>query len=331
MTDTDLRYVTTDESGYTRKKWGRGFTYQDSDGNTVTDDDLREWFESIVIPPAWTDVWISPYKNGHILATGRDDKDRKQYRYHPKWQEQRNEKKFNRLAQFGEHLPEIRRVTDEHLRKNKVSRERVLAGVVRLLENTLIRIGNTEYAEKHDSYGLTTLKDDHAEINGSKLVFNFVGKSGKEHNIVLRDARLARIVKRCRDIPGYNLFQYYDENGDYKTVDSSDVNDYLRDITGEGFTAKVFRTWGGSTLAVKYLCEQADEDDLDDNVKLCIDCVADALGNTTTVCRQFYIHPLILESYETGELLSIYESISPPSTDYDLTPSEATLIKLINK
>lgn len=330
MASAKLRYVTTDEPGYTRLKWGRGFTYKDKHGETVQDDDLREWFESIVIPPAWTDVWISPYKNGHILATGRDDKNRKQYRYHPLWQEQQNENKFNSLASFGGCLPTIREVTDGHLRKRKISRERVLAGIVRLLEQTLIRVGNMEYAEKNDSYGLTTMTDDHAEIKGEKIVFDFIGKSGKEHNIELRDARLARIVKHCQDIPGYQLFQYYDEDGAFHTVDSSDVNDYLREITDNtDCTAKVFRTWGGSTLAIKYLCEQATAEDPEANIKNCVDYVADVLGNTTTVARQYYIYPQIFDAYEADQLSKIYQSQPSQKTDYDLSPEEATLITLI--
>lgn len=331
MARSPLRYVSTEEEGYTRKKWGRGFTYRDPDGNTVTDDALRQWIESIAIPPAWTDVWISPYKNGHILATGRDDKNRKQYCYHPRWQEMQNETKFDRLAQFGKCLPMIRKVTDAHLRKHKLSRQRVLAGLVRLLESTLIRIGNTEYAKNNDSFGLTTLTDDHAEIEGNKIIFEFVGKSGQEHSIVLRDARLARIVKRCRDIPGYDLFQYYDDDGTRRTVGSGDVNAYLKQITGEDFTAKDFRTWGGSTLAIKYLCEQCRDQPSERATLDCVDHVANLLGNTTAVCRKYYIHPRIMEAYEDGRLQTIYEAAPQPESDYDLSPEETTLIRLVEQ
>ena len=327
----ELRHVSTEEPGYTRKPWGRGFTYQDADGETVRDQDLRAWMESIVIPPAWTDVWISPYKNGHILATGRDSEGRKQYRYHPKWQEIRNQKKFDRLLRFGECLPHLRQVTDADLRGHKLSRQRVLAGVVRLLENTLIRIGNTEYAQKNNTYGLTTLTDDHAEIDGEKVVFDFVGKSGKEHTIMLKDARLAPIVQRCQDIPGYDLFQYYDEAGDHRTVESSDVNEYLKKHTGETFTAKVFRTWGGSTLAIKYLCEHQDDDPGVD-IGGCFQHVADLLGNTTSVCRQYYVHPLVSQVYEAGQLCQPYNEYAQAEEErspYDLAPEEKTLMHLI--
>jgi len=327
---TQLHYTSTDEPGYSRKKWGLGFTYQDTDGNTIKDTETREWIESIAIPPAWTEVWINPNRNGHILATGRDDDGRKQYKYHPLWQEKRIEKKFNRLQEFGACLPHIRQTTDAHLRQRKVSRERVLAAVVRLLERTLIRIGNDEYARNNDSYGLTTLTDDHADIDGNKVLFDFVGKSGKEHSILLKDARLARIVKRCQDVPGYRLFQYLDEDGQRQYVDSSDVNDYLREITGQSFTAKVFRTWGGSTLAVKYLCEQCADPDGKNVLPDCVNHVAGLLGNTVAVSRKYYIHPLIFESFKAGKLMQIYEEFQDDDpAEYDLVPEENTLVTLI--
>jgi len=326
----NLRYVDTDAPGYTRKKWGRGFTYRDQAGNTIRDENLRSWIESIVIPPAWTDVWISPYKNGHILATGRDDRGRKQYRYHPKWRQLREQKKFDHLREFGEHLPTIREVTDQHLRQRRVSRERVLAAVVRLLESTLIRIGNEEYTQKNGSYGLTTLTDDHAEIEGSRVSFEFVGKSGKAHSVTLRDPRLARIVKRCQEIPGYELFQYYDEDGERRVVDSADVNTYLQNITGKPLTAKVFRTWGGSTMAIQYLCEQCAETIDDAAARECVTHVAAALGNTKAVSRKFYIHPIILDAYQDGSLIAIYETFQGlPAAAHDLTPEERTLMRLI--
>lgn len=326
----ELRYVTTDEPGYHRKKWGRGFTYQDTNGETIRDPALREWIEGIVIPPAWTEVWISPYKNGHILATGRDDKGRKQYCYHPLWQEKRNEKKFNRLYEFGQSLPALRETTEAHLSEQKLSRERVLATIIRLLETTLIRIGNEEYAQHNDSYGLTTLTDDHVAVEGSQIVFDFVGKSGKEHTIMLKDRRLARIVKQAQDIPGYALFQYYDEDGEHRAVDSGDVNTYLQDVTGKPFTAKVFRTWGGSTLAVKYLCEECADAESSDAARACVTHVAQLLGNTEAICRQYYIHPLIMDAYEDGMLQAIYdECVAEKSRD--LAPEEQTLMRLIEQ
>lgn len=325
-----LRYMSTEEAGYSRKKWGRGFTYLDCEGETITDDDLREWIESIVIPPAWTDVWISPYKNGHILATGRDDKGRKQYCYHPDWQETQNQKKFDELYAFGKKLPTIRKVTEQHLRERKISRNRVLAAIVRLLETTLIRIGNDEYARKNDSYGLTTLTDDHVDIKGEKVEFDFVGKSGKAHTIMLRDKRLARIVKHCQDIPGYELFQYYDENGERQVVDSADVNAYLQTISGEAITAKSFRTWGGSTLAIKFLCEECIDATPENAARNCIAHVADSLGNTKAVCRKYYVHPAIMDAHLDGTLATLYVgNVKKRRKNYALTPEEETLMQLI--
>ncbi len=327
-----LQYVSTDLPGYSRKKWGRGFTYLDIDGETIRDSNLRTWIKSITIPPAWADVWISPYPNGHILAAGRDDKGRKQYCYHPEWQEIRNQKKFNRLREFGQCLPLLREVTAKHLRQKTISRQRVLATVVRLLESTLIRIGNDEYAQKNESYGLTTLTDDHAEVSGSKVIFDFVGKSGKEHTIILKDKRLAKIVKHCQDIPGYELFQYYDEHGDRQAIDSSDVNSYLQEITGKDFTAKVFRTWGGSTLAVKYLCENCADADTETATRNCIDHVATALGNTQAVCRKYYMHPRIMHAHLDGSLQAIYDDCAQmwEASPFVLAPEEQSLIRLID-
>lgn len=330
LEDVQLRYVSTDSRGYTRKPWGRGFTYQDADGQTITDKNLREWIESIVIPPAWTEVWISPHKNGHILATGRDDAGRKQYRYHPRWNDFRSRHKFNELARFGKALPHLRETVQMHLRKRKLSREKVLATVVTLLEKTLIRIGNADYARKNDSYGLSTLEDDHVEINGSTIVFDFVGKHGKEHEIDFKDKRLAKVVKACRDIPGYELFQYYDEDGNHNAIDSSDVNAYIKEITGEDFTAKVFRTWGASTLAIRILCDNLPDDlAISDHSKHCIECVAESLGNTIAVCRDHYIHPIIFEAYEDGNLCEQYAKIDLAKDANALQAEEQCLVNLI--
>lgn len=330
LQESNLRYVSTDIKGYTRKPWGRGFTYQDKSGETIRDDKLRDWIESLVIPPAWTDVWISPYKNGHILATGRDDAQRKQYIYHPQWNEMRHQNKFDNLVAFGKALPNLRDVVDSDLRKRKLSKEKVLAVVVRLLETTLIRIGNTHYARENDSYGLTTLQDDHADIQGDKVAFEFVGKHGKEHEIMLNDKRLADAIKACRDIPGYELFQYYDEDGQHYSIDSSDVNSYIKDITGEDFTAKIFRTWGGSTLAIQVLCHDVPTDlEIDKHAKWCIDCVADSLGNTVAVCRDYYVYPNIFTAYSDGTLCSLYENNLEKQDKLSLSPEEQTLIDLI--
>lgn len=332
--DTDLkqarlRYVSTDKPGLQRKKKGSGFTYLDTKGEVIQDKDTREWIEAIVIPPAWKEVWISPYKNGHILATGRDERGRKQYRYHPKWNQMSGEEKFGHLLKFGRALPHIREVTDQHLKERALSRQRVLATIVRLLETTLIRIGNYEYAMSNDSYGLTTLRDNHAEIKGDRVTFEFVGKSGKEHAIGLTDKRLARIVKQCRDIPGYDLFQYYDEKGDHHSIESADVNAYLKEITGEPFTAKVFRTWGGSAIAIKYLCESCTEEDSAKACRECVKYVAESLGNTKAVSIKYYIHPLIMEAYTEGRLISMYKRYRTGKSPYALLPEEKTLLELI--
>jgi DNA topoisomerase-1 len=338
LDEADLRYVSTDEPGLTRHRSGRGFTYKDVKGSKIQDKKLRDWIESIVIPPAWEDVWISPIKNGHILATGRDSKGRKQYRYHPRWDQVRDQNKFSVLADFGRALPDIRRITGEHLRKRTLSREKVLAAVVRLLEETLIRIGNREYARDNDSYGLTTLEDEHVSVEGSKLHFEFRGKSGIEHTLDFRDKRLAKVVKEAQDIPGHHLFQYYDENDQPHAVGSQDVNAYLQEITGQPFTAKVFRTWGGSITALRYLAEESAEADSSEateaifkkHINSCVAYVSDALGNTKTVCRKYYIHPAVLEAFEQGTLLDIFKKQKPPKSDDDLRVEEKALIEILD-
>jgi DNA topoisomerase I len=327
---TNLRYVSDKEAGFTRRQKGNGFVYLDTKGSAIHDKSTREWIEAIVIPPAWQDVWISPYKNGHILATGRDAKGRKQYRYHPRWNKMTSEEKFGLLYKFGKALPHIREVTEAHLHEHSLSRQRVLATVVRLLEKTLIRIGNYEYAEANESYGLTTLRDNHAHIKGDKVTFEFVGKSGKEQIITLEDKRLARIVKRCRDIPGYDLFQYYDESGNHQTIGSADVNAYLEEITGEPFTAKVFRTWGGSVLAIKYLCEKCDDPPSDKICRDCVQHVSQLLGNTKSVCVKYYIHPLIMEAYTAGKLIPLCERFRASRSPSGLSPEERILMELIS-
>jgi DNA topoisomerase-1 len=331
---TDLRFTTDTMPGYHRKKSGSGFAYLNDDGEALKNPKLRDWIKHLGIPPAWTDVWISPYKNGHILATGRDAKGRKQYRYHPDWVKLRNEDKFHLLAEFGRCLPALRERIDTDLRQHSLSRTRVLAAIVHLLANTLIRVGNDKYARMNDSYGLTTLQDQHIEVKGSKITFEFTGKSGKDHSIMLNDARLARVVKMCRDIPGYELFQYYDENGERLVINSSDVNNYLREITDDQFTAKVFRTWGGSALAIKYLCEEcADcEDDTKKAIRSCIDFVSHSLGNTKAVSLKYYVHPAILEAHQDGKLVEIYKKQQKKrDTPYGLLPEERTLLAVIKE
>lgn len=332
LDEADLRYVSTDEPGLTRWRSGRGFTYKDMQGKKIQDKKLRDWIEAIVIPPAWENVWISPIKNGHILATGRDSKGRKQYRYHPRWDQVRDQNKFSVLADFGRALPEIRKVTSGHLRQRTLNRHKVLAAVVQLLQETMIRIGNREYARDNESYGLTTLEDDHVSVEGSKLHFEFRGKSGIEHALEFRDKRLAKVVKECQEIPGHHLFQYYSEDGQQHAVGSHDVNAYLQEITGQPFTAKVFRTWGGSITAVRYLvenCEDSSDEQCKKLVNACVAYVADTLGNTKTVSRKYYIHPAVLQVFEEGKLQDIFRRQKEPTSEYDLRVEEKALIEIL--
>ena len=277
--------------------------YVAPNGRTVGDKRELQRIRALVIPPAWKDVWICPDPLGHLQATGRDVRGRKQYRYHPRWREVRDEVKYGRLIAFAQGLPKIRQRTEADLRKAGLPREKVLAAVVQLLEKTLIRVGNEEYAKDNGSFGLTTFRDQHAKIKGGTVRFEFKGKSGVGHAIDLQDRRLAKIVKACRDLPGYELFQYIDDDGERQTVDSADVNKYLRDISGEDFTAKDFRTWAGTVLAAKALAEVAkfkSNTEAKRNVVKAIESVAKKLGNTKAVCRKCYIHPAILEAYMDG-------------------------------
>ncbi len=301
-----LTYVNDDEPGYRRVASGAGFSYRDANGRTVKDRKVLKRIRALVIPPAWSDVWICASANGHLQVTGRDARGRKQYRYHADFRAHREDAKFGRILVFARKLPAIRKVVDAHLRKKGLPRDKVLAATVHLLETTLIRIGNRDYAKQNKSYGLTTLRDRHVTIEGTELRFQFTGKSGKEWNLALRDRRIARIVKACQDIPGQHLRQYFDEDGSRASVTSGDVNAYLREVTGEDFTAKDFRTWAGTVLAALALQEFEAFDSqagAKRNVRGAIEKVAALLGNTPTICRTCYIHPEILDSYMSGELL----------------------------
>jgi len=300
-----LRYVSDAQPGIRRKRRGRGFTYFDAAGKPIRDKDVLARIKSLAIPPAWTCVWICPLPNGHLQATGRDAKRRKQSRYHPRWREVRDENKYERMKIFGEALPVIRRQVDHDLARPGLPREKVVATIVRLLETTFIRIGNQEYATENHSYGLTTLRNRHVDVVGATVHFNFNGKSGVRHAIDLNDRRLARVVKRCLDLPGYELFQYVDECGARRSVDAADVNDYLGAVTGQHFTAKDFRTWAGTVLACGMLqqCAQFEtESEARKNVVRAIAAVAERLGNTPTVCRKCYVHPAVISSYLAGEM-----------------------------
>ena len=304
--EAGLRYVSDAMPGVRRRRAGKGFSYIGPDSARIADPDRVAWIRSLAIPPAWTDVWISPIRRGHLQATGRDARGRKQYRYHPRWRGVRDEAKYGRLIEFARALPRIRRRTDRDLRRRGLPREKVLALVVRLLEATLIRVGNDEYARENRSYGLSTMRDRHVEVRGATMRFSFRGKGGKEHDIDVRDERLARIVRQVQELPGQTLFQYRDADGARQDVTSGDVNDYLREISGAEFTAKDFRTWAGTVAAAMALQEFTEIDDEAGRKKAivrAIETVAERLGNTPTVCRACYVHPDVLDSYLDGSLV----------------------------
>jgi DNA topoisomerase-1 len=332
-----LHYVNDHDPGIRRVRAGKGFRYVRPDRRPVRDrGDLRR-IKALAIPPAWTDVWICPDPDGHIQATGKDDRGRKQYRYHPRWRQVRDEAKYERTIAFGLALPGIRKRTEKDLARPGLPREKVLAAVVRLLETTLIRVGNEEYARENGSFGLTTMRDRHARIEGGTVAFSFRGKSGVRHTVELNDRRLAHIVKRCQDVPGQELFQYVDENGEHHTIDSADVSDYLRRVAGQEFTAKDFRTWAGTVLAARALQEFAAFDtkaEAKRNVVEAIERVAKRLGNTKTICRKCYVHPAVIEAYLDGSLAQglsrrveeeLTESLS------ELPPEEAAVLAFLQE
>ncbi|HEX6012360.1 MAG TPA: hypothetical protein VFY87_11280 [Geminicoccaceae bacterium] len=306
LRELGLRYVSDAVPGITRRRAGKGFGYRRPDGRPLKDRDTLAWIRSLAIPPAWRDVWISPFRDGHLLAVGRDEKGRKQYRYHPRWRALRDEAKFGRMLAFGRALPRIRAAVDEELARSGLGKRKVLATVVRLLEGTLIRVGNDEYARANKSFGLTTLRDRHFKAEGAKLRFSFTGKGGKRHVVTLRSRRLATLVKRMQDLPGQELFQYVGEGGGPEPIDSADVNAYLREIAGEDFTAKDFRTWSATVLAAWALSEFESFDSqaaAKRNVTQAIERVAARLGNTPAICRKSYVHPEIVGAYLEGSLL----------------------------
>jgi DNA topoisomerase I len=336
LAQTNLHYVSGAELGYHRRRAGRGFTYLDSSGERVRDPELRARFEALVIPPAWQEVWICADPQGHIQATGRDEAGRKQYIYHPDWELVREQTKFARLLAFGEALPSLRAQVEADLRTRGLTRTKVLALAVRLLELTLIRVGNPEYERQNQTYGLTTLLDDHVDVNGGEIVFEFRGKSGKEHEIVVNDRRLARLVKACQELPGQRLFQYKDEEGEIRAIDSGAVNDYLRTVTGCDFTAKEFRTWGATVHALQLLrqCGPADsETACARQITAAIKEVAAALGNTPAVCRQHYVHPAVVEAYSQSVLEEVcrWAEGQTPQSPHALQNEEAALLLLLRR
>ncbi len=306
-----LRYVRDTEPGISRVKRGQSFRYIGPDGKPVNDPATLNRIRSLVIPPAWTDVWICRHPEGHLQAVGRDAKGRKQYRYHPQYRNQRDQTKYSRMLAFGKALPAIRARVEADLSLPGLPRDKVLAAVVKLLEGTCMRIGNDEYKEQNDSYGLTTLQDHHVEVSGSKMHFRFRGKSGQEQDIEMKDPRLAKIVKGCRDLPGYELFQYYDDAGNVCDVTSTDVNNYIREITGDDFTAKDFRTWGGTGWAALVFEELGPATTATEAKKQVVEAirkVSQRLGNRPATCRKYYVHPAILEAYADGTLFDALKS-----------------------
>ena len=355
----NLRYVSDDEPGFTRRRWGRGFTYKDATGKTVKDKALRQRFDALVIPPMWSEVWICQDDKGHLQSTGRDDKARKQYLYHPEWKRVRDNAKFNAMIGFAQALPNLRAQVEKDLEAQSLSRANVLAAVVKLLETTLIRIGNSRYAKLNKSYGLSTLRSKHVSETDNGLAFDFVGKSAKEHHIELQDERLIEIVQACSELPGYQIFKYLDDNGDKQVVDSSDINDYIRSHTGghhtgghysEGktyssnvYSAKDFRTWMASVLAASYLYDElqssngreilASEPNSNERQQLVVDVVkevAEELGNTPAVCRASYINPVIIERFLAGQFFECYKQARRGRTKQYQSCEEKALLGFLN-
>ena len=330
-----LRYVSDESPGFRRKRVGKGFVYFDEHGKPLRDAQHLARIKSLAIPPAWTEVWICPHPTGHLQATGRDARGRKQHRYHPRWREVRDETKFARMVAFARALPKIRRKVAQHMKLLGLPRQKVLAAVVKLLEISSIRVGNDEYAKDNKSYGLTTMRDHHVEISGAKMQFEFRGKSGKKHSIDIHDPRLARIAKQCQDLPGQEVFQYIDDDGKRQDVKSEDVNEYLREITGADFTAKDFRTWNGTVLAAMALQEFERFDtqaQAKKNILRAIEAVAERLGNTPAVCRKCYIHPAVLDSYLEGSMLSAMRQRAQQQWNESvrkLRPEEAAVLALL--
>jgi DNA topoisomerase-1 len=332
-----LRYVSDDQPGLTRESVKGSFRYRDADGKLVRDSDTLVRIKSLAIPPAWTDVWISPWANGHIQATGRDARKRKQYRYHPRWRSVRDEAKYDRMVDFGKALPALRKQVEADLALPGLPREKVLATIVHLLQATMMRVGNEEYARTNKSFGLTTLRDRHVRIDGSEVQFQFRGKSGVQHSVKVSDPRVARIVKRTRDLPGQELFQYLDDEGRRHGVDSADVNDYLRSVMGSDYTAKDFRTWSGTVLAAIALQEYEKFDSqvqAKKNIVAAIEAVSKKLGNTPTICRKCYVHPTVLEAYLDGVMLEALRQDAKKKLARDihaLSPEEAAVLAFLQK
>ncbi|HLA54951.1 MAG TPA: hypothetical protein VK623_02530 [Flavobacterium sp.] len=325
-----LRYAANSDKGYFRIKSGSGFKYVDSDKKTIKDKAVLERIQKLVIPPAWENVWISPYENGHLQVTGIDVKGRKQYRYHVDWNKIRNQSKFFKLRRFALALPKIRQQVEKDLARKGLPYEKVVALVVKLIEMTNIRIGNDAYKKLYGSFGLTTLRDKHVKFEKSTLSFEFIGKKGVKHKINLESKKLVNLVRKCKDIPGQELFQYYDQDGNRHTIGSGDINSYLKDISEEDFTAKDFRAWAGSVNALGAFQEigpYTSETDCKRKIVEVIDAVAEKLGNTRTVCRKYYVHPTVIAAYEKGAI-DKYKTVKDV-TGNELNAEEEALVKLL--
>ncbi len=327
-----LRYVCDDEPGFSRRRCGRGFRYLSTAGRPLSRRHT-ERIAALVIPPAWTEVWICPSPNGHIQATGRDARGRKQYLYHPRWREVRDEAKYDRMQAFGEALPRIRRRVRRDLGRRRLTRERVLAAVVRLLDATAARVGNEEYASENGSFGLATLRTRHVDMSGDTVDFRFRGKGGKVHQIELSDPRVARVVRRCQHLPGQRLFQYLDDGGEAHDIGSSDVNDYLREISGQDFTAKDFRTWTGTVLAAWALHDLArDAPGSKHQIVTAVKSVAQELGNTPAVCRRSYVHPEVFTAHLDGTLAAgLKRTAGRAARIPELSAHEAAVLALLRR
>ncbi|MRX68477.1 DNA topoisomerase-1 [Flavobacterium resistens] len=330
----DLVYVSNQKLPIERLQEKDGFVYK-KNGRYIKQKSELKRFSSLVLPPAWENVRISDLANGHLQAVGLDVKNRKQYRYHPKWNQIRNQTKFYKIAEFGQKLPAIRKQVDQDLEEKEWSKNKVIALVIRLMEGTHIRIGNEKYAKDNKSYGLSTLRKRHININKNSLRFEFIGKKGKQHTITTRNKQLIKLVSRCEEIPGWEVFKYYDNNGERKVLDSHMVNEYLHQISGEYFSAKDFRTWAASILFFENLMEigiSSDEKEIKKNILTAYDATAEALGNTRNVCKNYYVHPLLVSTYEDGSIQQYFDQVKKSrSTKKYFSRSESAFAELITK
>ena len=329
-----LCYISDQTPGFFRQKSGKHFNYYDLEGKKIKDDKIIERIEKLAIPPAWEQVWISPKANGYLQSTGTDAKKRKQYIYHPDWVEISQQNKFSKMIDFGLSLPKIRSRIRYHLQKTDLSKEKILATVIWLLEHTFIRIGNEEYSKENNSYGLTTLRNKHVDVHGSEVKFTFKGKSGVFHELEVNNPTIAKTIKKCIELPGYEIFKFIDDNGDKHVVDSSDVNLFLKETTNDDFSAKDFRTWGGTSLSALDFYKTGHAEDpkmLKNNIKQTVKKVSEHLGNTVTVCQSYYIHPTVIQTYEKNVLVPHFAHYSGHKTSEGLSWDEHALIKLLQK